>query len=127
MHFQLNSAMSKNKPGVPFHKLQNCISSHQKGKIGSKKVSHDARLTERVREVVKKTNILQLQEFPTPSYCRCCSVTKRSDSGIAKALKALKMHFETPHNEIKCVFSIIESYYIEKKRVQIFTFSYSQG
>ena len=80
--------MSKNKPGVPFHKLQNCISSHQKGKIGSKKVSQDARLTERVREVVKKTNILQLQEFPTPSYCRCCSVTKRSNSGIAEALKA---------------------------------------
>ena len=60
------------------------------------KVSHDARLTERVREVVKKTNILQLQEFPTPSYCRCCSVTKRSDSGKAEALKALKMHFCDP-------------------------------
>ena len=30
----------------------------------------------------------QLQEFPIPPYCCCCSVTKRSDSGIAEALKA---------------------------------------
>ena len=41
----------------------------------------------------KKVIFIQLQEFPTPPYCRCCSVTKRSDSGIAVALKALKMHF----------------------------------
>ena len=39
------------------------------------------------------------------------SVTKRLDSGIAEALK---MHFEAPHNEIKCLLSIIESYSIEK-------------
>ena len=32
-------------------------------------------------------------QFTTPPNCRCCSVTKRSDSGIAEALKALKMHF----------------------------------
>ena len=115
MHFQLNSAMSKNKPGVPFHKLQNCISSHQKGKIGSKKVSHDARLTERVREVVKKTNILQLQEFPTPSYCRCCSVTKRSNSGIAEALRApygqpdrkISVFYAFPYHKFRPVVALL--------------------
>ena len=31
------------------------------------------------------TRKVQLQEFPTPPHCRCCSVTKRSDSGIAEA------------------------------------------
>ena len=36
---------------------------------------------------------IQLQEFPTPPHCCCCSVTKRSDSGIAEVFKALKMHF----------------------------------
>ena len=44
----------------------------------------------------RKVIFIQLQEFPTPPYCRCCSVTKRSDSGIAEALKALKMHFRDP-------------------------------
>ena len=44
----------------------------------------------------RKVIFIQLQEFPTPPYCRCCSVTKRSDSGIAEALKALKMHFWDP-------------------------------
>ena len=43
------------------------------------------------------------------------------------AREALKMHFETPHNEIKCVLSIIVSYSIEKKRVKIFTFADCQG
>ena len=62
----------------------------------------------------EKIIFIQLQEIPTPPYWRCCSVTKRSDSGVAEALKALKMHFGTPHNEIKCVLSIIESYSIEK-------------
>ena len=64
--------------------------------------------------LIRKVIFIQLQEFPTPSYCRCCSVTKRSDSSIAEALNALKMHFETLHNEIKCVLSITESYSIEK-------------
>ena len=59
---------------------------------------------------------IQLQEFPTPPYCCCCSVTKRSDNGITEALKALKMHFETPHNEIKCVLSTIVSYSIENNK-----------
>ena len=36
----------------------------------------------------RKVIFIQLQEFPTPPYCRCCSVTKQSDSGIAEALKA---------------------------------------
>ena len=34
---------------------------------------------------------------------------------IAEALMALKMYFWDPHNEIKCVLSIIESYSIEEK------------
>ena len=62
----------------------------------------------------RKVIFIQLQEFPTPPYCCCCSVTKRSDSSVAQALKALKCIFETPHNEIKCVLSIIESYSSEK-------------
>ena len=33
----------------------------------------------------RKVIFIQLQEFPTPPYCCCCSVTKRSDSGIAEA------------------------------------------
>ena len=28
----------------------------------------------------------------------------------------MKMHFETPHNEIKCVLSTIESYSIENNK-----------
>ena len=47
-------------------------------------------------------------------YSQADRKRKPSDSGIAEALKALKIHFETPHNEIKCVLSIIESYSIEK-------------
>ena len=70
---------------------------------------------------MRKVISIQLQEFPTPPYCRCSSVTKRSDSGIAVVLKALKCIFETPHNEIKCVLSIIESYSIEKKNGQKFS------
>ena len=37
-----------------------------------------------------------------------------------------KCIFETPHNEIKCVFNIKESNFNGKK-VNIFTFAYSQG
>ena len=43
-----------------------------------------------------KVIFIQLQEFPTPPYRCYCSVTKRSDSGIAEALKALKMNFWDP-------------------------------
>ena len=32
---------------------------------------------------LKKVIFIQLQEFPTPPYCCCCSVTKQSDGGIA--------------------------------------------
>ena len=52
----------------------------------------------------RKVIFIQLQEFPTPPYCRCCSVTKRSDSGIAEALKALKMHFCDPSQWDKMCF-----------------------
>ena len=52
----------------------------------------------------RKVIFIQLQEFPTPPYCRCCSVTKRSDSGIAEALKALKMHFWDPSQWDKMCF-----------------------
>ena len=62
----------------------------------------------------RKVIFIQLQEFPIPPYCRCSSVTKRSDSGIAVVLKALKCIFETPHNNIKLILSIIESYSIKK-------------
>ena len=34
-----------------------------------------------------KVIFIQLQEFPTPPHCCCCSVTKWSDSGIAEAFK----------------------------------------
>ena len=33
----------------------------------------------------RKVIFIQLQKFPTPPYCHCCSVTKQSDSGIAEA------------------------------------------
>ena len=36
------------------------------------------------------------------------------------------MHFQPPHNEIKCVLCIKESYSKEKK-VNIFTFAYGQA
>ena len=52
----------------------------------------------------RKVIFIQLQEFPTPPYCRCCSVTKGSDSGIAEALKALKMHFWDPSKLDKMCF-----------------------
>ena len=39
----------------------------------------------------------------------CCSVTKWSNSSIARSLRTWKMHVETPHDEIKCVLSIKES------------------
>ena len=39
----------------------------------------------------RKLIFIQLQEFPTSPYCRCCSVTKRSDNSIAEALKALNI------------------------------------
>ena len=52
----------------------------------------------------RKVILIQLQEFATPPYCRCCSVTKRSDSGIAEALKALKMHFWDPWQWDKMCF-----------------------
>ena len=38
-----------------------------------------------------------------------------------------KCIFETPHNEMKCVLSFIESHSIEKKWVKIFTFAYGKG
>ena len=53
---------------------------------------------------IRKVIFIQLQEFPTPPYCCCCSVTKRSDSGIAEALKALKMHFWDPSQWDKMCF-----------------------
>ena len=45
---------------------------------------------------------------------------------MAEALTALKCIFETPHNEIKCVLSIKESYSIEKMG-KISKFAYGQG
>ena len=36
---------------------------------------------------IRKVIFIQLQEFPTPPHCCCCSVTKWSDSGIAEAFK----------------------------------------
>ena len=41
----------------------------------------------------RKVIFIQLQEFPTPPYCQCCSVTKQSDSCIAEALKFFKNSF----------------------------------
>ena len=75
----------------------------------------------------RKVIFIQLQEFPTPPYCRCCSVTKRSDSGIAEALKALKMHFWDPSQWDKMCFEYHRVIFHWKKRVKIFTFAYSQG
>ena len=37
-----------------------------------------------------------------------------------------KCIFETPYNEIKCVLSVKESNFNEKK-IKIFTFAYGQG
>ena len=37
-----------------------------------------------------------------------------------------KSIFETPYNEIKCVLSVKESNFNEKK-IKIFTFAYGQG
>ena len=68
-----------------------------------------------------KVIFIQLQEFPTPPYCRCCSVTKRSDSGIAEALKTLKSDFWDPSHWGKMCF---KSCSIEKKWLKIFTFAY---
>ena len=51
-----------------------------------------------------KVIFIQLQEFPTPLFCRCCSVTKQSDSSIAEALKASKMHFYDPSRRDKMCF-----------------------
>ena len=47
---------------------------------------------------------IQLQEFPTPPYWRCCSVTKLSDSGITEALKALRIYFWDPSQWDKMCF-----------------------
>ena len=75
----------------------------------------------------RKVIFIQLQEFPTPPYCRCCSVTKRSDSGIAEALKALKMHFWDPSQWDKMCFEYHRVIFHWKKWVKIFTFAYGQG
>ena len=75
----------------------------------------------------RKVIFIQLQEFPTPPYCRCCSVTKRSDSGIAEALKALKMHFWDPSQWDKMCFEYHRVIFYWKKCVKIFTFAYGQG
>ena len=75
----------------------------------------------------RKVIFIQLQEFPTPPYCRCCSVTKRSDSGIAEALKALKMHFWDPSQWDKMCFEYHRVIFHWKKWVNIFTFAYGQG
>ena len=52
----------------------------------------------------RKVTFIQLQEFPTHPYCRCFSVTKRPDSGITEALKALKVHFWDPSKLFKMFF-----------------------
>ena len=52
----------------------------------------------------RKIIFIQLQEFPTPPNCRCSSNTKRSDSGIAMVVKALKMHFRDPSQWDKMCF-----------------------
>ena len=55
-----------------------------------------------------------------------CSVTKRSDSSIAEALKVSKNIFETPHKEIKCVLSIRVIFHWKNGSI-FFTFTYGQG
>ena len=75
----------------------------------------------------RKVIFIQLQGFPTSPYCRCCSVTKRSDSGIAEALKALKMHFWDPSQWDKMCFEYHRVIFHWKKWVKIFTFPYGQG
>ena len=75
----------------------------------------------------RKDIFIQLQEFPTPPYCRCCSVTKRSDRGIAEALKALKMHFWDTSQWDKMWFEYLRVIFHCKKWVKIFTFAYGQG
>ena len=39
----------------------------------------------------------------------------------------MKCISETPHNEIKCVLSVKESNFNEKKKIKIFTSAYGQG
>ena len=75
----------------------------------------------------RKVIFIQLQEFPTPPYCRCCSVTKQSDSVIAEAPKALKMHFWDPSQWDKMCFEYHRAIFHWKKWVTIFTFAYGQG
>ena len=65
----------------------------------------------------RKVIFIQLQEFPTPPYCRCCSVTKRSDSGIAEALKA----FWDPSQWDKMCFEYHRVIFHWTKWVNIFT------
>ena len=70
----------------------------------------------------EKIIFIQLQEIPTPPYCRCCSVTKRSDSGIAEALKALKMHFWDPSQWDKMCFEYHRVIFHWVKWVEILTY-----
>ena len=37
------------------------------------------------------------------------------------------MHFQPPHNEMKCVFFFIKESYSKEKKVKIFTFAYGQA
>ena len=70
----------------------------------------------------RKDIFIQLQEFPTPPYRRCCSVTKCSDSGIADVLKALKMHYWDPSQWDKMCFEYHRVIFHWVKWVEILTY-----
>ena len=74
----------------------------------------------------RKVIFIKLLEFPTPPHCHY-SVTKRSDSGIAEAFKALKMHFLDPSQWDKMCFEYHRVMFHWKEWVKIFTFAYGQG
>ena len=59
---------------------------------------------------------MSMGHFVLGAFCPWGKMSPNQQSVIiiAEALMALKMYFWDPHNEIKCVLSIIESYSIEK-------------
>ena len=60
---------------------------------------------------------MSMGHFVLGAFCPWGKMSPNQQSVIiiAEALMALKMYFWDPHNEIKCVLSIIESYSIEEK------------
>ena len=66
--------------------------------------------------------------IPNSSYLFAAALSQNGKIAVQWRRKGHeKCICESPHNEIKCVLSILESYSIEKKWVKIFTFAYGQG